>query len=274
MTLEELKIHLLDKNKNTEQYPPTSVLANFVTSILLTLFPQQSKERIAALSGINDRFEKHKSDFIKIFTNMSDRLVASPEQLADKFINSIPDVYSDLIEDVQCILNGDPAATSEYEIIRTYPGFYAIAFYRIAHLLYQLEIPLVPRIITEYAHSKTGIDIHPAATIAPSFFIDHGTGIVIGGTAVIGKNVKLYQGITLGALSVAKEMANTKRHPTIEDNVVIYAGATILGGNTIVGNNSVIGGNVWLTESVPAHSKIYHKSELIRKDNQKNDSKL
>lgn len=265
MSLETFKHKLLEKNKTTEYYPPTSILANFVTSILLTLFPQQAKERISSIEDLNNRFIKHKDDFIRIFSSMSERLVLSPEELSNQFINQLPEIYDNLMLDVECILTGDPAATSEYEVIRTYPGFYAIAFYRIANLMHRLQIPLVPRIITEFAHSKTGIDIHPAATIAPSFFIDHGTGIVIGGTAVIGKNVKLYQGVTLGALSVSKDMANTKRHPTIEDNVVIYAGATILGGNTIVGNNSVIGGNVWLTESVPAHSKIYHKSELIKK---------
>ncbi|MFN8436891.1 MAG: serine O-acetyltransferase [Cytophagales bacterium] len=265
MTLEELKLKLVDKNAQTDFFPATSVLANFVTGVLLTLFPQQSREKLDTLEKVEARFTKHKTDFIKIFSTINSKLNTPIEELAESFVHNLPKVYSDLLEDVSCILNGDPAATSEYEVIRSYPGFYAIAFYRIAHLLHQLEIPMAPRIITEFAHSKTGIDIHPAATIAPSFFIDHGTGIVIGGTAIIGRNVKLYQGVTLGALSVSKEMANTKRHPTIEDNVVIYAGATILGGNTIVGHDSVIGGNVWLTESVPANSKIYHKSELIRK---------
>lgn len=265
MSLEKLKQQLLKKHQYTEHYPATSVLAGYVTSILMTLFPQQARERIVDMEVLEKRFDKHYKDFIKIFDPIQDKLDDKVENLASRFIDAIPQVYDELLQDVDCILSGDPAATSEYEVIRTYPGFYAIAFYRLARLMYLLDIPLAPRIVTEFAHSKTGIDIHPGADIAPSFFIDHGTGIVIGGTAIIGKNVKLYQGVTLGALSVSKDMANTKRHPTIEDNVVIYAGATILGGNTIVGHDSVIGGNVWLTDSVPPYSKIYHKSELIKK---------
>ena len=175
---------------------------------------------------------------------------------------NIPEIYRLLKTDIHAILDGDPAAKSEFEVIRAYPGFFAIAFYRLAHELHRLEIPLVPRILTEFAHSKTGIDIHPAAEIDESFFIDHGTGVVIGETTNIGKHVKLYQGVTLGALSVDKSMANQKRHPTVEDNVVIYSGATILGGNTVIGNNSTIGGNVWLTKSVPPFSMVYHKPEI------------
>jgi serine O-acetyltransferase len=143
-------------------------------------------------------------------------------------------------------------------VVRTYPGFFAISLYRLAHSLYLDDVPLIPRILTEYAHSKTGIDIHPAAEIGEYFYIDHGTGIVIGESCKIGAHVKLYQGVTLGALSVDKSMANTKRHPTVEDNVVIYSGATILGGETIIGQNSIIGGNVWLTKSLPPDSSVYH----------------
>jgi serine O-acetyltransferase len=160
------------------------------------------------------------------------------------------------------MVDGDPAATTDFEVVRTYPGFYALAFYRLAHGLHELKIPIIPRILTEYAHSKTGIDIHPGAKIGKHFFMDHGTGIVIGETCEIGERVKIYQGVTLGALSVDKSMASTKRHPTIEDGVVIYSGATILGGETIVGANSIIGGNVWLTKSVPAQTKIYHQENV------------
>jgi serine O-acetyltransferase len=174
----------------------------------------------------------------------------------------IPVIYDVLLTDIQAMVDGDPAATTDYEVIRTYPGFYAMAFYRLAHGLLQEKVPLIPRILTEYAHSKTGIDIHPGATIGPYFFMDHGTGIVIGETCVIGERVKLYQGVTLGALSVAKSMASTKRHPTIEDGAVIYSGATILGGETIVGKDAVIGGNVWLTRSVAPNTKIYHQENL------------
>ena len=145
--------------------------------------------------------------------------------------------------------------------MRAYPGFYAIAFYRIAHALHRLHVPLLPRVITELAHARTGIDIHPAASIAPYFCIDHGTGVVIGETSVIGPHVKLYQGVTLGALSIDKSMAKSKRHPTIEEHVVIYAGATILGGDTTVGHHSVIGGNVWLIKSVSPFSRIYYKAD-------------
>jgi len=147
-----------------------------------------------------------------------------------------------------------------------YPGFYATAVHRLSHWLTLQKVPVLPRLFSEYAHSKTGIDIHPGATIGESFSIDHGTGVVIGETTVIGKNVKIYQGVTLGALSVNKELATQKRHPTIEDNVVIYSGATILGGETIIGRDSIIGGNVWLTNSVPSNSVVYHKSEIGVKD--------
>ena len=157
------------------------------------------------------------------------------------------------------MLAGDPAAKDEFEVIRAYPGFYAIAMYRIAHQLLLLEVPLIPRILTEWAHARTGIDIHPGARIGEFLYIDHGTGTVIGETTVIGDHVKLYQGVTLGALSVEKYMADTKRHPTIEDRAIIYSGATILGGDTVIGHDCVIGGNVWLTRSVPPHSTVYHQ---------------
>ena len=164
--------------------------------------------------------------------------------------------------DIEAIVLGDPAAHDRFEVIRAYPGFFAISFYRIAHALLDLDTPLLPRIITEYAHSQTGIDIHPAAEIGEHFFIDHGTGIVIGETAVIGNHVKLYQGVTLGALSVDKNMAFVKRHPTVEDHVIIYSGATILGGDTVIGHHSTIGGNVWLTKSVPPYSTVYHRASV------------
>lgn len=161
--------------------------------------------------------------------------------------------------DAYALMEGDPAAQSIEEVILCYPGFFAVVAYRIAHALYKREVPLLPRMITEYAHQKTGIDIHPGAQIGRALFIDHGTGVVIGETTVIGDNVKIYQGVTLGALRVDREHRVKKRHPTIEDNVVIYAGATILGGDTIVGKNSVVGGNVWITRSIPAWSRVMFK---------------
>lgn len=184
------------------------------------------------------------------------------EKIVDAFINELPILQEKLWVEAKCFLKNDPAAKSVEEIILAYPGFFALVVHRISHLLNNLNTPLIPRIFSEYAHSKVGIDIHPGAKIGDNFFIDHGTGIVIGETTIIGNNVKLYQGVTLGALFVTKSLKGTKRHPTIEDNVVIYAGATILGGNTIVGHDSTIGGNVWLTKSVIPYSLVFHNSEI------------
>ncbi|MGG9960402.1 serine O-acetyltransferase [Ferruginibacter sp. SUN106] len=182
------------------------------------------------------------------------------------FFSTIPQLYKKLLLDATAIFEADPAAKNIDEVLIAYPGFFAIAAHRIAHQLHQQKIPLLPRIISEYAHSKTGIDIHPAATIGESFSIDHGTGIVIGETTTIGNNVKIFQGVTLGALTVQKEKASEKRHPTIQDNVVIYSNATILGGETVVGHDSVIGGNVWLTEAVQPFSIVFQQSEITIRD--------
>lgn len=180
------------------------------------------------------------------------------ERLAISLMQMIPDIRIRVRQDVEAAFAGDPAAQSHDEVILSYPGVEAIIIHRIAHELWTWEIPLIPRMMSEYIHGKTGIDIHPGATIGDHFFIDHATGVVIGETTVIGNNVKLYQGVTLGALSVRKDAANRKRHPTIEDDVTIYSGATILGGDTVIGRGSVIGGNVWITSSVPPGSKIYN----------------
>lgn len=181
---------------------------------------------------------------------------ADPDDVVRRFFRALPDIRAALLLDAQAICDGDPAAHSVDEVILAYPGFYATAVYRLAHQLQGCEVPLVPRVLTELAHRDTGIDIHPGAQIGPSLAIDHGTGIVIGETAILGARVKLYQGVTLGALSVTKRMARTKRHPTIGDDVVIYANATILGGDTVIGDGARIGGNVWLTRSVPAHAVV------------------
>ncbi|MBV6492912.1 MAG: hypothetical protein LDLANPLL_00917 [Turneriella sp.] len=178
------------------------------------------------------------------------------------FQDELPHLFEVMWQDAEAGYKGDPAAESVQEVILAYPGFYAVATYRIAHYLFTLKIPTLPRLLSEHAHEVTGIDIHPGAQIGKSFFMDHGTGIVIGGTTIIQDNVKIYQGVTLGALSVEKSLASTKRHPTIEEGVVIYAGATILGGNTVIGRNATIGGNTWLVESVPPYSIVYHKSEV------------
>jgi len=188
-------------------------------------------------------------------------------EITFRFLDKLPQVREMTLLDVNAALKGDPAARSREEIILSYPGLEAITVHRLAHELFKMDIPLIPRMMNEYIHRKTGIDIHPGATIGESFFIDHGTGVVIGETTVIGKHVKIYQGVTLGALSVRKEDAHKKRHPTLEDNVTIYAGATILGGNTTIGANTVIGGNVWITSSIPADSLVYNRpAEYILKN--------
>lgn len=180
----------------------------------------------------------------------------------DNYVSCLPEILEKLNLDAEAILSCDPASLSIQEIYMAYPGFYAIAIYRLAHELYTQGFPLVPRLMTEYAHRQTGVDINPGAEIGKSFFIDHATGVVIGETAIIHDNVKIYQGVTLGALYVAKNLQKTKRHPTIMSNVTIYANATILGGETVVGENSVIGGNAWLTASVPANSTVFHTPEI------------
>lgn len=187
------------------------------------------------------------------------------EHATTKFFDALPAIYDLLLKDAEAIVAFDPAAASIEEVLTAYPGFYATVIYRLAHQLYLDEVPALPRFLSEYAHSRTGIDIHPGARIGSSFFIDHGTGIVIGQSAVIGNNVKLYQGVTLGALSTRKELANQKRHPNIGNNVIIYAGATILGGETTIGDDSIIGGNVWLTYSVLPGSIVYHQSSVVVK---------
>lgn len=186
-------------------------------------------------------------------------------EIIGAFIAKLPEIRRLVDSDVDAAYEGDPAATSRMEVVMAYPGLYAVTIHRLAHELYKLKVPIVPRIMSELAHSKTGIDIHPGATIGERFFIDHGTGVVIGETTVIGRNVKLYQGVTLGALSFDKDPATgalvkgVKRHPNVEDNVVIYAGATILGGATTIGHDSEIGGNVWLKDSVPPNSRVYNR---------------
>ncbi|QEN09747.1 serine acetyltransferase [Oceanispirochaeta crateris] len=188
-------------------------------------------------------------------------------QLTFDFLKTLTTIRDMALKDVNAALKGDPAARSREEVILSYPGLEAITVHRMAHELYKMNIPLIPRMMNEHLHRKTGIDIHPGAQIGESFFIDHGTGVVIGETTVIGCNVKVYQGVTLGALSVKKEEANIKRHPTIEDNVTIYSGATILGGTTSIGQNTVIGGNVWITSSIPKDSLVYNRpAEYILKN--------
>ena len=188
----------------------------------------------------------------------------SAKEIVAAFVARLPEVRRLVETDITAAYEGDPAASSRMEVVMAYPGLYAVTIHRLAHELYRLRVPIIPRVMSEFAHSKTGIDIHPGATIGERFFIDHGTGVVIGETTVIGRNVRLYQGVTLGGLSFAKDdkgalVKGLKRHPNIEDNVVIYANATILGGETTIGHDSEIGGNVWLKDSVPPYSRVYNK---------------
>ena len=253
---------IVTQHQQTPPFPATSDIKKLFTKIVLTLFPEQTRRHFNTTGELKAVWESIENGLESLLYSMKDQLSEDPAVIAHRFLDQIPAIYDLLQTDVEAMVAGDPAATTSYEVIRTYPGFYALAFYRLAHGLHQEKVPLIPRILTEYAHSKTGIDIHPGASIGRYFFMDHGTGIVIGETTVIGERVKLYQGVTLGALSVDKSMASTKRHPTIEDGVVIYSGATILGGETIVGKDSIIGGNVWLTRSVPANTKIYHQENV------------
>jgi serine O-acetyltransferase len=185
--------------------------------------------------------------------------------VTEPFLSALPALHDALMLDADAICQKDPAARSVDEVILTYPGFFAIAVHRLAHALHGLGLPLVPRLLSEFAHRRTGVDIHPAAKIGPRFVIDHGTGVVVGETTLIGKGVSIYQGVTLGALQVEKHLSSQKRHPTIEDHVVIYANATILGGNTVIGHDSIVGGNAFVTQSVPPFSSVTHRSEIRRR---------
>ncbi len=229
-------------------------LIAFIELTLDSLFPVRLGLRSVHLTDLNT-LETH---LLEILDNNLEQTKIKNERVAKAFIDNLPILNSTLTKDIEAIYEGDPAAKSKNEIILAYPGFQAIACYRMAHYLVKAGVALIPRMITEYAHSTTGIDIHPACSIGEYLCIDHGTGIVIGETAIIGDHVKIYQGVTLGALSITKRETSGKRHPTIGNNVVIYAQAIILGGDTEIGDNSIIGGNVWITNSVPANSKIYY----------------
>lgn len=234
----------------------------FGPQVLGVLFPHFSGAALCSEDAVED-------DILRVAEALGhlERAIGTlhevmPERLVERFLTGLPEVLTTLETDAGAILDGDPAARSYDEVVLTYPGFYAIAMYRVAHLLHALGLPLLPRLLTEFAHEKTGIDIHPGATIGKGFCIDHGTGVVVGETTHIGNGVKLYQGVTLGALTVEKALADSKRHPTIEDEVVIYAGATILGGTTVVGHHSLVAGNAWLTQSVPPNSVVSRRSEV------------
>ncbi len=244
--------------RHRNRVPSPKQVVEWTDGLLGALFPELANHRCASFREF-DLFLKHLSlELNKFLGLLQDRMKAHKDQIEISFMDTLPKLRQMLMEDAEAIFQGDPAAVSVTEVIRSYPGFYAIAVYRLAHEFCKLGVPLVPRILGEHAHSRTGIDIHPKARIGRHFCIDHGTGVVIGETVEIGEHVKIYQGVTLGALSVDKEMAKTKRHPTIEDRVVLYSGATILGGDTIIGHDTIIGGNVWITKSVPPNCTIYY----------------
>ena len=261
----------------TSQYcvemPSVKQTHDFVDIMIDTLFPIKRNCHIdeGEIALEMDRCAIRLKELLYSIRKMLDQ---SPDELAEAFMSKVPEVFEQLVNDAESLTLFDPAASCVEEIILSYPGFYCITVYRLAHILYQLGVPVLPRVMAEYAHGQTGIDIHPGASIDTPFFIDHGTGIVIGETAVIGKNVKLYQGVTLGALTVEKKMAKTKRHPTIEDNVVIYAGSTILGGQTVIGKNTVVGGNTWITESVLPHSVVYRNHRVVIRDSKDFDAPI
>jgi len=225
----------------------------FTDNLFYTLFD--------ANISVTDNIQQLGQDFDEITSIACFNPEVSCEVVWKAFLNKLPEIIEKLNLDAQDILDNDPAANNIEEVYLAYPGFYAIAVYRFSHEFYLIDMPLIPRLMSEYAHRLTGIDINPGAKIGTPFFIDHGTGIVIGETVIIKNHVKIYQGVTLGALQVSKEMRNQKRHPTVEDNVTIYANATILGGETTIGKNCTIGGNVWITESIPENSLVYHTSE-------------
>ncbi|MDO5607769.1 MAG: serine O-acetyltransferase EpsC [Capnocytophaga sp.] len=254
---------LYAESKKITHHAGKQRIENFADGIFNLLFLVEEND-CRSRNCIENRYQELKTEFETI---VSDFCSGTPQTPCpnDFFENKLPEIHRKLTKDALYFAANDPAATSVREVQLTYPGFFAIAVYRFAHELWLQQTPLLPRMLTEYAHSRTGIDIHPGAEIGENFMIDHGTGTVIGETSIIGNNVKIYQGVTLGALSVSIDKANTKRHPTIEDDVVIYAGATILGGETVIGHDCIIGGNVWLTQSIEPYTKVFHKSQIIVK---------
>ena len=275
-------------NYNTEEMllpkgkcslPSRSVIIELVRELRAVLFPGYFRIDTGAcafpeyyagslLNNLYDALKEQIEIAILYQGEEKEKAQLRAEEITGQFVKRLPEIQKMLLKDVQAGFDGDPAAKSKEEIIFSYPGFYAIYVYRIAHELYLEKVPFIPRIMSEFAHGKTGIDINPGATIGEYFFIDHGTGVVIGETTKIGNNVKIYQGVTLGALStrMGQQLADVKRHPTIEDNVTIYSNSTVLGGETVIGENTIIGGNTFITESIPANIKVSAKSpELVIK---------
>lgn len=260
----------IDKMEDFLDQPDKDVIINIVNKMLRILFPGYYRDRTYRVYNAASQFTLQIEDVMYYLNReIAKVLKYSPDELADSekitmaFLKKIPAIREYLETDLEAAFDGDPAAASKDEIILSYPGMLAITVYRIAHELFLLSVPLIPRTMTEYAHSVTGVDIHPGASIGKYFFIDHGTGIVVGETTVIGEHVKVYQGVTLGALSTSggQKLKNRKRHPTIEDYVTIYSNASILGGATVIGRDSVIGGNSFITRSVPPGSRVSFRNQ-------------
>ena len=269
-----------EKNSDGDKifnHPDKDVIIDILTSLRKVIFPGYFRNRSIKVYTLRNNLSMLLEDIVFKLTKqisivLSDEyensadVLKEAERLSLEFVKRIGKIREYILTDVQAAYDGDPAAFSKDEIIYSYPGLFAILINRIAHELFLLNVPVIPRMMTEYAHSETGIDIHPGASIGKYFFIDHGTGIVIGETTVIGNNVKIYQGVTLGALSTrgGQALKSKKRHPTIEDNVTIYSGASILGGDTVIGKNVVIGGNAFITRTVPDGAKVSVKNQELR----------
>ncbi len=238
--------------------PVRAMAEQFASQVLALLFPQFARSKRRDGSSLREDAEQIPALLLAAIGP----LMTDAPRVTAAFMERLPKVHVALLADAQAILDADPAAESLDEVVLAYPGFLATAVHRFANELYRLDVPLFPRLLSEWSHRETGIDIHPGATIGRGFAIDHGTGVVIGETSEIGERVRIYQGVTLGALAVSKKLASKKRHPTIGNDVVIYANATILGGTTIVGDGSIIGGNVWLTASVPPRSVVQFSSRV------------
>ena len=265
--------------KSGRRLPNRSVIIDIVRDLKSIIFPGYFSTDTSAtvfpeyyvghrLNDIYDRLKNQIEIALLYHGEEPEEAATHADRTTCGFFEQLPEIQRLLLTDVQAGFDGDPAAKSKEEIIFSYPGLFAIYVYRLAHVLYKEEIPFIPRVMSEYAHGRTGIDINPGATIGEYFFIDYGTGVVVGETTEIGNNVKLYQGVTLGALStrMGQQLANVKRHPTIRDNVTIYSNSTVLGGETVVGENTIIGGNTFITESIPANTKVSAKSpELVIK---------
>ena len=253
---------LYEQHRDSHNCPSPEKIADFFKELLGTLFPDFSDDRFDQYKAFESHVEWLKASLFDIICTEDSNESLDAKGITNEFFSKLEPIHDALDGDIAAMEAGDPAARSKKEVVRTYPGFYAIAAHRIAHELHVLEVAVIPRMLSEHAHSHTGIDIHPGAQIGSDFCIDHGTGIVIGETSIIGNHVKIYQGVTLGALSVNKADAEKKRHPTIEDHVVLYSGATILGGETVIGHHSVVGGNVWITKSILPNSKVYYQAKM------------